>query len=1465
MYSSNSSSHSKRLNYQDAYSNNNNHPATSSTSSATSQYCQNCKNYNLGSVSFSLCNECEGSNSLQTEEFLNNEPDKIKLMDLAAKVVAIHYPFQSIEERYERIPEPVQRRIIYWSFPQDEKDIIMYSSLNSDEQKVSFNKGQNIYQDDLVHNVLQVGFHLSGSINYKPTGYYQSSDSDRKYRVSITFDRCKITSVTCSCDTKDIFWCPHVVALALYRIRNPNNVRLRVPISETLLQLDKCQLQKLVQFLISEHHTEVLPTAQSLADKMLNRNSILNAIQGAPDPTAGAAIEQENCWHLDEQQITKQVTNILASDSYHQINKHINALFAKVKEMLKAKDSNASRMLRLITEQFLNDRRLTISWRTQGGLPDKYAKLLFDQLAEIWVYIALNPNATTNERKKTSDLLLSWTQNPNCPLDDENHRLNSSNISKHKSTNGHSSDNEENANSEDELMLDNDEQVDELIDDNNNNFNNHRRRKSSQGSKIKRKKKRFSPFTIFHRALEASFLKWDDPHLKFIIDGCSDQEMYDSKCRSSNFDASSSSSNKLFDARGHPLWNEPIPTACARVEALRCNGDGPAALRLAVAIVRSMKQKQQEVIEMLKKQNGKSVNYCNSEGWIGNPLDSISSLFDTLAEASLTSDSKPLESCYGMFLNEFNAHIMPNLPSSLPLEVVIPSLFAEYHESIYSNNNSTTHQRNSSQRPKPKYYPRPVDKSHNRSETYISLALEAALIGLGQQRIMPNGEYQQEKSIKQEERLIAKLSDIDIEYDNKLKSVLKEQVVLLLESGPYSGLGLGIHPESVPMHLFARYLFITLLPLDPDLAYTVGLRAMRLPILEGFNNYFEDLNNNNSLANNNHHSNRSSGSHNHHNHHHHLSNLYYQNLNLNNHYLYPFLSNNHQHLHHPYNRSHHHSRSNNNHANLSAHSSNNNWQRWHILQTIENNQCCLAITMISAARNNLDRLKSVQKAAQKHIHTFVLLFRLARDIFSIAIPSDANSTNCNNLNTNTGATLNSLHNLNHQPNHQQLPYNLNYNLNNLNSNRTANPSYSTALGFSAISFGFGAAFPTLTPNHHNLNIAQRFKNNTTSYLLEVAYELGLQVVKMTLITGVHENKRKEIVKWIVNCAIEIGHPALYYLLHNWINLFTPIEAVSSVANAISMGANKISLTLENHESLNYEMRRLAVDCTKKDPQNCALHALNLCDNDPMFEKCYYIVIEAGMKGKMQFGHLIAVAKYIESKALADTNANVNEIYLGWAYKLCQLAIKAISIGYGQENTQNVGDIYWACSLAHKLGRNELNKLVPILIDRIHNAQILSEILRKFTSSPAYSVPPLQNASNQQQHQQNSANQLCQYSYFGSNSVSLANAHQYSNGHVNKRYQCSMNSNSKTLGLDRDPLKALLDAALHAYVETVQSKLSSISPRHYSDFVDFLTKAQETFELASDGKSKFISLLETIKTNYKGKKKLVTGIRQKFNF
>jgi len=95
--------------------------------------------------------------------------------------------------------------------------------------------------------------------------------------------------------------------------------------------LDRQQLQKLLQYLIAEHHTEVLPTAQKLADEILQSQSSINRIAGAPDPTAGSSAEDEHSWHLDEEQVSEQVKSYLAQGTtYYNSNKQLNALFAKV-------------------------------------------------------------------------------------------------------------------------------------------------------------------------------------------------------------------------------------------------------------------------------------------------------------------------------------------------------------------------------------------------------------------------------------------------------------------------------------------------------------------------------------------------------------------------------------------------------------------------------------------------------------------------------------------------------------------------------------------------------------------------------------------------------------------------------------------------------------------------------------------------------------------------------------------------------------------------------------------------------------------------------------------------------------------------------------------------------------------------------------------------------------------------------
>ncbi|KAF2978029.1 hypothetical protein EK904_011543 [Melospiza melodia maxima] len=53
------------------------------------------------------------------------------------------------------------------------------------------------------------------------------------------------------------------------------------------------------------------------------------------------------------------------------------------------------------------------------------------------------------------------------------------------------------------------------------------------------------------------------------------------------------------------------------------------------------------------------------------------------------------------------------------------------------------------------------------------------------------------------------------------------------------------------------------------------------------------------------------------------------------------------------------------------------------------------------------------------------------------------------------------------------------------------------------------------------------------------------------------------------------------------------------------------------------------------------------------------------------------------------------------------------------------------------------------------------------------------------------------------------------------------------------------------------------PRHYGEFIEFLSKARETFLLAQDGHIQFAQFIDNLKQIYKGKKKLMLLVRERF--
>lgn len=116
---------------------------------------------------------------------------------------------------------------------------------------------------------------------------------------------------------------------------------------------------------------------------------------------------------------------------------------------------------------------------------------------------------------------------------------------------------------------------------------------------------------------------------------------------------------------------ESIPWCAARVDSLRSHGHAEAALRLAVSVVRAMKQQQLQaqrqwhesqqqkastssVTDQPKACTSRCQGACmstscattnaaapaNQDGWVGHPLDPIGCLFDTLADASTIPDEQ---------------------------------------------------------------------------------------------------------------------------------------------------------------------------------------------------------------------------------------------------------------------------------------------------------------------------------------------------------------------------------------------------------------------------------------------------------------------------------------------------------------------------------------------------------------------------------------------------------------------------------------------------------------------------------------------------------------------------------------------------------------------------------------------------------------------------------------------------------
>ena len=86
----------------------------------------------------------------------------LSLLDISAKIVASNYPYQIIEEKLKIVPGPVQERILFYSFPQNESSIALYSSnfihVNVNEtHKQPYQVAVKLVESNSVSDVIQIG------------------------------------------------------------------------------------------------------------------------------------------------------------------------------------------------------------------------------------------------------------------------------------------------------------------------------------------------------------------------------------------------------------------------------------------------------------------------------------------------------------------------------------------------------------------------------------------------------------------------------------------------------------------------------------------------------------------------------------------------------------------------------------------------------------------------------------------------------------------------------------------------------------------------------------------------------------------------------------------------------------------------------------------------------------------------------------------------------------------------------------------------------------------------------------------------------------------------------------------------------------------------------------------------------------------------------------------------------------
>ncbi|VDP24927.1 unnamed protein product [Schistosoma curassoni] len=351
----------------------------------------------------------------------------------------------------------------------------------------------------------------------------------------------------------------------------------------------------------------------------------------------------------------------------------------------------------------------------------------------------------------------------------------------------------------------------------------------------------------------------------------------------------------------------------------------------------------------------------------------------------------------------------------------------------------------------------------------------------------------------------------------------------------------------------------------------------------------------------------------------------------------------------------------------------------------------------------------------------------------------------------------------------------------------------------------------------------------------------------------------------------------YSICPTWYS-FCPTSFTSrSHSHSIIMAAQLLNTAVPyskaSREQITNAVRHMALQAAAKDPINCSLPALNLSVKDPIaFDAIYRLVLNSAESGGLGPIQLFSLARYMDN--------------CGWTWRAFPFALHATRLfvlSTTQESHPVGNDVLWACLLGHRLGPGALQEILNHVIRNIHCPTLLTDILHRCRSIPCGIHVNSTNCNLNMNNNNNNNINGVDSSSSSSSSIMMNNNMTNSIPSVGRGNSCAthfcnptphyINNNNgtgvsgctgKMLSLDRPPLKGLLDAAINGFVMATHMRLANISPRQYAEFVDFLTRARDTFHLLRpDGPLQFRSLVECLRQTYRGKRKLVSLLSERF--